>query len=72
MATIIILYMLVSHKIGWGVEWYDWCVLSVVLVLNILSGLIEQANKLKNSSSALRDGEESFFSDIVSRKKKDD
>lgn len=33
MLLLVILYFLVSQKAGWGILWFDWVLLGIILVL---------------------------------------
>jgi len=71
MPLAILIYILVSHKIGWGVEWYDWVLFGAVCALNLLGFLVQEVKKASALNEEGSHGVTSYFSDVNVDKKKD-
>ena len=71
MFFIILLYILISHKAGLGVEWYDWLLLVGVLLLNMIQvgSLVRSQQGMLDSITKLKGTKQSYFSDLFSKEK---
>jgi len=72
MVTLIILYILISHKTGLGVEWYDWALLSVVWVLGIFQDIAKQIEGAGREVPSIIKKKGSFFSDLIPGEEKNE
>ena len=61
MVLFIILYMLMSYKAGWGVEWYDWGLFFFVFFATFFKSFTEHLVETHATESATK---ESYFDDL--------
>jgi len=54
MALVFLIYMLVSLKIGWGIQWYDWVIFSLMVLMALVSVYFQhkQAIELEKKAQA--------------------
>ena len=63
-----------SHKIGWGIWWYDWSLLALIFFLHMaqLGALLqsrEGQKKMIDTLAQLKDDKKSYFTDLFSKEK---
>ena len=42
MSMLILIYILVCHKTGLGVEWYDWVLFTITFIASVVEALIKR------------------------------
>ena len=70
MSMLILLYILVCHKTGLGVEWYDWSLFGVCLFANLVEASVRK--KIQAGLTAIQDNntEDFNFKDLFGSKEK--
>ena len=70
MSMLILLYILVCHKTGLGVEWYDWVLFTITFIASVVEGLIKrEVQKRMMRPPELEEGD-SYFKDLFNSKEK--
>ena len=73
MSLFILLYILISHKVGWGVEWYDWVLFALVFAVNFIKGIVAEVKTVSQAVSTLEQKNiKSYFHDVIPERKDTD
>ena len=70
MSMLILIYILVCHKTGLGVEWYDWVLFTITFIASVVEALIKREVQKRLVATGDLSKEESYFKDVFSSKEK--
>ena len=70
MSMLILIYILVCHKTGLGVEWYDWVLFTITFIASVVEGLIKREVQKRLLKPSEAEGADSYFKDLFNSKEK--